>query len=51
MRHNVNRSLDPSFHSDPVATEDMGNTDIGTSVAIHPDGKIVAAGMWTETGD
>ena len=43
-RYNANGSLDTSFNSTGSVTTDFGPSDIGYSVAIQPDGKIVVAG-------
>lgn len=48
-RYNTNGTLDNTFTSDGLLTTDFGTSeDIAHSVAIQPDGKIVAAGI---TGD
>jgi uncharacterized delta-60 repeat protein len=45
VRYNSNGSLDTSFSGDGKLTTDFtAGSDIATSVAIQPDGKIVAAG-------
>ncbi len=44
-RYNPNGSLDTTFSSDGLATVDINTAaDAGWSVALQPDGKIVAAG-------
>ena len=44
-RYNSNGSLDSTFSSDGIQQTDLGNSeDIGKSVAIQSDGKIVIAG-------
>ena len=44
-RYNVDGSLDLSFDSDGIATTDFSaSTDIGYSVAVQADGKILVAG-------
>ncbi|MCB0156272.1 MAG: DUF11 domain-containing protein, partial [Anaerolineae bacterium] len=46
-RYNSDGSLDSSFGGDGKVTTDFGRVDIGTDVAIQPDGKIVVAGyVW-----
>lgn len=51
-RYNLNGSLDTSFDSDGIATTSFGSNgaDRATSIAIQPDGKIVAAGF-SHTGE
>ncbi len=45
VRYNNNGSLDQTFATNGVATIDFGNSnDLGTSVALQTDGKIIAAG-------
>ena len=46
-------SLDPSFSSDGIQTTPIGSgsADVGRSVAIQPDGKIVVAGYFNGTAD
>ena len=47
-RYNVNGSLDPTFGSGgKLLTDFFQDVDEGSSVAIQPDGKIVAAGSAT----
>jgi uncharacterized delta-60 repeat protein len=36
--------LDPRFGSGGKVTTDLGSTDVGTGVAIQPDGKVVVGG-------
>jgi uncharacterized delta-60 repeat protein len=48
-RYNSDGSLDSTFGSGGKVTTDFGDSDIGTSVAIQSDGKIVVAGF-TFTG-
>jgi uncharacterized delta-60 repeat protein len=43
-RYNPDGSLDTSFDGDGKVTTDFGTSDQAFGVAIHPDGKIVAAG-------
>ncbi|MGH9826953.1 MAG: delta-60 repeat domain-containing protein, partial [Blastocatellia bacterium] len=44
-RYNVDGTLDTSFGiGGKVTTDFFGNTDIGSSVAIQPDGKILVGG-------
>ena len=43
-RYNANGSLDTGFDSDGVLTTDLGGSDHASSVAVQPDGKLVAAG-------
>jgi uncharacterized delta-60 repeat protein len=43
--------LDPSFgNGDKVVTDFSGNDDVGSAVAIEPDGKIVVGGTSTASG-
>jgi uncharacterized delta-60 repeat protein len=44
VRYNTDGSLDTTFDSDGKVTTDFSVSDIAYSVALHPDGKIVAAG-------
>ncbi|AVH63458.1 putative Ig domain-containing protein [Nostoc sp. 'Peltigera membranacea cyanobiont' N6] len=37
--------LDPSFDSDGKVTTNLGSTDIGRSIALQDDGKILVAGV------
>jgi len=43
-RYNPNGSLDSSFGIGGKVSTDLGREDAITSIALHPDGKIVAAG-------
>jgi uncharacterized delta-60 repeat protein len=43
-RYNSNGSLDTTFDGDGKVTTDFGSSDSATAVAIHANGKIVAAG-------
>lgn len=46
VRYNIDGSLDSSFGSDGIVTTDfVGTHDIGKSVSIQSDGKIVVAGI------
>jgi uncharacterized delta-60 repeat protein len=47
-RYNTDGSIDTSFGSGGVVLTNVGATDFATSLAIQPDGKIVAAG-YTES--
>ena len=47
VRYNPNGTLDPSFNETGKATADFGARDLGRSVAIHRDGRIVVAGYTT----
>ncbi|MBU3717538.1 MAG: hypothetical protein FGM45_04435 [Actinobacteria bacterium] len=50
-RYNTNGSLDTTFDSDGIAITNLGGTnDIGISVAIQADGKIVVAGESNKNG-
>lgn len=50
-RYNSNGSLDTSFHGDGKATTDFfGGDDGALSMALQPDGKIVAAGAFYSSG-
>ena len=44
MRYNSNGSLDTSFDGDGKVTTDLGSSDIGTSVTVQADGKILMSG-------
>jgi uncharacterized delta-60 repeat protein len=43
-RYNANGKLDSSFNQTGKATADFGAHDLGHSVAVHGDGRIVVAG-------
>jgi uncharacterized delta-60 repeat protein len=43
-RYNPNGSLDSSFGIGGKVSTDLGSEDAITSIALHPDGKIIAAG-------
>ena len=43
-RYNTDGSLDTSFDGDGKVTTDFGSTDVGLSVAVQVDGKIVVSG-------
>jgi uncharacterized delta-60 repeat protein len=43
-RYNRDGSLDTSFDSDGKVTTDFGGSEVATAVAVHPDGRCVAAG-------
>ncbi len=43
-----NGALDPAFGTDGMATANVGGYDVGESLALQPDGKIVAAGYVVE---
>jgi len=48
-RHNADGSLDTSFDTDGKVTTAFSSNDLAYSVAIQPDGKIVAAGSaWAD---
>ncbi|MCA1539953.1 VCBS repeat-containing protein [Bradyrhizobium sp. NBAIM32] len=50
VRYNPDGSLDTSFGGDGTVTTDFGGTnDVGQSVAVQADGKIVVAGI-SQTG-
>src|SRR6185437_14390519 len=44
VRYNANGTLDTTFNGTGKATADFGAHDIGHSVAVHGDGRIVVAG-------
>jgi uncharacterized delta-60 repeat protein len=44
-RYNTNGSLDDTFDGDGKVTTDFGSSDSAVGVAIHSDGRIVAAGF------
>lgn len=46
-RYNANGTLDTTFNQTGKATADFGAQDIGHSVAVHSDGRIVVAGYST----
>jgi len=45
VRYNPEGSLDTTFAGDGKATTDFGSNDMGLSVALQYDGKIVVAGL------
>ena len=46
VRYNTDGSLDTSFDSDGIVTTNFGIDDVGQSLALQPDGKIIIGG-WT----
>ncbi|MCI0683923.1 MAG: cadherin domain-containing protein [Gemmataceae bacterium] len=44
-------TLDPTFHGDGLATTNVGLSDLGTGMAIQPNGKIVVVGQATAPSD
>ena len=50
-RYDQNGSLDPSFNGSGIVTRSIGTgDDRATSLAIQPDGKLIAAGYGTNGG-
>ena len=47
VRYNANGSFDTTFNGTGKATADFGAQDLGHSVAVHGDGRIVVAGYST----
>lgn len=47
VRYNANGTLDTTFNGTGKATADFGAQDLGHTVAVHGDGKIVVAGYTT----
>ena len=47
VRYNANGTLDTTFNQTGKATADFGAHDLGHSVAVHGDGRIVVAGYTT----
>ena len=47
VRYNANGTLDTTFNGTGKATADFGAHDLGHSVAVHGDGRIVVAGYRT----
>src|SRR4029077_2600806 len=47
VRYNANGTLDTTFNQTGKATADFGAHDLGHSVAVHGDGRIVVAGYST----
>ena len=47
VRYNANGTLDTTFNGTGKATADFGAHDLGHSVAVHEDGRIVVAGYST----
>jgi uncharacterized delta-60 repeat protein len=50
VRYNADGSLDASFDSDGKLTTDFGSIDVVYSLAIQPDGAIVAGGVSSFNG-
>jgi uncharacterized delta-60 repeat protein len=50
VRYNADGSLDASFDSDGKLTTDFGSIDGALTVAIQPDGAIVAGGVSSQNG-
>jgi uncharacterized delta-60 repeat protein len=50
-RYKTNGSLDGSFGGDGKISTDFGGYDYGQAVAIQADGKIVVAGMYSNSGN
>jgi uncharacterized delta-60 repeat protein len=50
VRYNANGTLDTTFNGTGKATADFGAHDIGHSVAVHGDGRIVVAGHTANEG-
>jgi uncharacterized delta-60 repeat protein len=49
IRYNTDGSLDTSFGDDGIVTTDIDNTDnVGVSIALQSEGKIVVAGVITQ---
>lgn len=44
VRYNTDGSLDDSFGIDGIAIIDLGGTDIGMSIGVQSDGKIIVGG-------
>jgi len=44
VRYNTDGSLDAGFGGDGIVTTDFGNSDVGYSVTVQADGKILLAG-------
>jgi uncharacterized delta-60 repeat protein len=51
LRFDTNGALDPTFDLDGAATIDIGVNEILWSVAVQPDGKIVAVGSSQHAGN
>ena len=51
VRYNVDGSLDSSFGGTGIITTTINGGDVGRSVAIQPDGKIVVAGLTYDDGN
>src|SRR6267154_2786380 len=47
VRYNANGTLDTTFNGTGKATADFGAHDLGHTVAVHGDGRIVVAGYTT----
>ena len=48
VRYNTDGSLDDSFGTDGIAIIDLGGTDIGMSIDLQSDGKIILGGYSDE---
>ena len=51
VRYNANGTLDTTFNGTGKATADFGAHDLGHSVAVHGDGRIVVAGYSTNESE
>src|SRR5206468_3909759 len=49
VRYNANGTLDTTFNQTGKATSDFGAHDLGHSVVVHGDGRIVVAGYTTKS--
>jgi len=50
VRYNSDLSPDSTFGTEGKVTTDVGASDTAFAVAIHPDGKILAAGTSRSSG-
>ena len=48
VRYNTNGSLDANFNGNGIVTTTIAGYDVGYSVAIQPDNKIVVAAVYGE---
>jgi uncharacterized delta-60 repeat protein len=51
MRYNTDGSLDLSFDGDGIAITDFIGSDRAQAIGLQPDGKIIAAGFATSSGN
>lgn len=50
-RYNTDGSLDTTFDSDGTVVTDLGGNDVGSAIALQPDGKILVTGESNSQGN